>query len=158
MNCKKLIENLILLGALFAVVICIPPHTVQAAGCDCSKDTAEPPFLSAGADPNLLLMIDNSASMHDLAYSDEGVDSVLCFDDTYDPARTRLDPITGDPEPLTDVYRVTTRTGLETPVPGYRIANCLGSYVHLHLGSNYHAADRWVSVCRQFRTLRKGKE
>src|SRR5512137_215918 len=31
-----------------------------------------PPFITAGVKPNMLLMIDNSASMYDLAYVDKG--------------------------------------------------------------------------------------
>jgi len=34
----------------------------------CASGNAVPPFLSTGSKPNLLLMIDNSASMYDLAY------------------------------------------------------------------------------------------
>ncbi|UCF03288.1 MAG: hypothetical protein JSV14_06515, partial [Deltaproteobacteria bacterium] len=45
-----------------------------------------PPFLSGGGvTPNLLLLIDNSASMYDLAYVD---DQGYCYDDTYDAAST----------------------------------------------------------------------
>jgi len=47
----------------------------------CSDGAAVPPFLAAGLDPNLLLMIDNSASMYDLAYvkpREEG----YCYDGT----------------------------------------------------------------------------
>ena len=43
-----------------------------------------PPFLSGGGvTPNLLLLIDNSASMYDLAYVG---DAGYCYDDTYDSA------------------------------------------------------------------------
>ena len=48
----------------------------------CAVGAAVPPFLAAGVDPNLLLMIDNSASMYDLAYvkpREEG----YCYDGTY---------------------------------------------------------------------------
>lgn len=37
----------------------------------CSEGTGVPPFLSSGAYPNLLMMIDNSGSMLDLAYLDD---------------------------------------------------------------------------------------
>ena len=50
----------------------------------CSLGTAEPPFLQAGVEPNLLLMIDNSASMYDLAYVNAADDaSGYCYDDSY---------------------------------------------------------------------------
>ena len=51
-------------------------------GSVCSEGTAEPPFLNTGVDPNLLLILDNSASMYDLAFVE---DAKYCYDDTYDP-------------------------------------------------------------------------
>ncbi len=57
----------------------LQPSVVQ--GGVCQEGTGLPPFLSAGADPNLLLLLDNSGSMLDLAYVDE---TKQCFDDTYD--------------------------------------------------------------------------
>ncbi len=57
----------------------INPATVDSS---CADGAAVPPFLAAGVDPNLLLMIDNSASMYDLAYvkpREEG----YCYDGTY---------------------------------------------------------------------------
>ena len=57
------------------------PDTINATECDCNSDTASPPFLAAGADPNLLLLIDNSASMYDIAYLENTGE---CFDDSYD--------------------------------------------------------------------------
>jgi len=58
----------------------------DAFGIDtCATGVAIPPFLAAGVDPNLLLVIDNSASMLDLAY----VDSVsTCFDESYTNSAT----------------------------------------------------------------------
>ncbi len=57
----------------------INPATADSS---CGAGAAVPPFLAAGVDPNLLLMIDNSASMYDLAYvkpREEG----YCYDGTY---------------------------------------------------------------------------
>jgi type IV pilus assembly protein PilY1 len=51
-----------------------------------STYVSTPPFLSGGGvDPNLLLLIDNSASMYDLAYVD---DQGYCYDDTYSSTNT----------------------------------------------------------------------
>ncbi|MCW5199160.1 hypothetical protein VU05_00225 [Desulfobulbus sp. F1] len=50
----------------------------------CGEGTGIPPFLSAGAKPNLLMVLDNSGSMLDAAYSKAGA---YCFDDTYDSAK-----------------------------------------------------------------------
>ncbi|MCW5200420.1 hypothetical protein VU07_01185, partial [Desulfobulbus sp. F4] len=41
-------------------------------GCTCSEGTGMPPFLSSGAKPNLLMVLDNSGSMLDAAYSKVG--------------------------------------------------------------------------------------
>ena len=52
----------------------------------CMEGLAVPPFLGEGFDPDLLLLIDNSGSMLDLAYVDP--DS-QCFDEnTYDSEKT----------------------------------------------------------------------
>ncbi len=77
---KKLSAPLAII-ILFALAK-LGPGDVNAAGVDCAADTAVPAFLSEGGmDPNLLLLIDNSASMYDLAYVD---DQKYCFDDSFD--------------------------------------------------------------------------
>jgi len=45
-------------------------------------------------------------------------------------------------------YRV-TRQGLDLGTEGYRIRNCLASYIHLHFGSNPHIAPAFVAACRK---------
>ncbi len=68
---------------LTAVLICgLCLMNPTPAESSCATGVAVPPFLAAGVDPNLLLMIDNSASMYDLAYvkpREEG----YCYDGTY---------------------------------------------------------------------------
>jgi type IV pilus assembly protein PilY1 len=71
-----------------AAVVAWASATPAMAGCDCSKDTAIPPFLSSGADPNILLMIDNSASMYEPMYSDTGASNTYCFDNSYGAGTT----------------------------------------------------------------------
>jgi type IV pilus assembly protein PilY1 len=56
-----------------------------ALGAVMADYTAVPPFLTTSVPPNLLLLIDNSASMYDLAYLD---DQKYCYDDTYNNATT----------------------------------------------------------------------
>ena len=52
---------------------------------DCTNGTKIPAFLASGVDPNLLLILDNSASMNDLAYvGSQGT----CYDDTYSSTET----------------------------------------------------------------------
>jgi len=69
---------------LFSFSGLYPRRAYGTAGY-CSSNTAEPPFLAMGEDPNLLLVIDNSASMYDLAYV-EG--QGYCYDDSYASATT----------------------------------------------------------------------
>ena len=65
--------------ALSLVFAC--PLFVKA---ECNPSIADyiavPPFLSSGVEGNLLLMLDNSGSMYDMAYVDE---QEYCYDDTY---------------------------------------------------------------------------
>ncbi len=58
-----------------------PLHVKAACSPSVSDYIAFPPFLTAKVEANLLLMLDNSGSMYDLAYVDE---QEYCFDDTYD--------------------------------------------------------------------------
>ena len=64
--------------------ICIPGYATTP---DIADYTAYPPFVSTSATPNLLLVIDNSGSMYDLAYIDEGNEptrpAYYCYDQTY---------------------------------------------------------------------------
>jgi type IV pilus assembly protein PilY1 len=70
---------------LVLALVFVGTFTAEAANSMASY-IASPPFISAGGvEPNLLLLIDNSASMHDLAYvGNQG----YCYDDTYDSAST----------------------------------------------------------------------
>ena len=54
--------------------------TYKLADGYCDSCTKVPPFMGSNIDPNLLLMIDNSASMNDLAYIENQGD---CYDDDY---------------------------------------------------------------------------
>ena len=79
--------NIALLAILFWVAMSLNQPT--AANSTCATGAAVPPFLAAGLDPNLLLMIDNSASMYDLAYvkpREEG----YCYDGTYTDGSNNL--------------------------------------------------------------------
>src|SRR6185369_10823611 len=63
---KTGIRNSSLLWLLLAFLLI--PSILQADPGD--KYCITPPFITAGLKPNLLLMIDNSASMYDLEYQD----------------------------------------------------------------------------------------
>lgn len=51
------------------------------------------------------------------------------------------------PEHIKRCYRV-TRPGQDLGTEGYRVRNCLASYVHLHFGSNPSIAAAFVAACR----------
>jgi len=73
------------LSLLAAVLVFVSAFSSEAAN-NMQDYVASPPFVSAGGvQPNLLLVIDNSASMYDLAYvGNQG----YCYDDSYDTAKT----------------------------------------------------------------------
>ncbi|CAK8720711.1 MAG: Carbohydrate binding domain-containing protein [Candidatus Electronema aureum] len=55
----------------FLAVVALQP-TIGRAIETCSEGVGIPPFLSSGAKPNLLMVLDNSGSMLDAAYSKQG--------------------------------------------------------------------------------------
>jgi type IV pilus assembly protein PilY1 len=72
-------------AVVLAVILFAWNGLVRNACSDCGDGIAVPPFLTAGGvKPNLLLMLDNSASMYDLAYV--SADETYCYDDTYVPS------------------------------------------------------------------------
>ena len=74
---------------MIAANFCLFPPAVQAEEDVCSRGTGLPPFLGSGVDPNLLLVLDNSGSMLDMAYIDKDRDEAgpdrqeQCFDEGY---------------------------------------------------------------------------
>jgi cobyrinic acid a,c-diamide synthase len=54
------------------------------------------------------------------------------------------------PEGVERCYRV-SRKGVTLGFEGFRMRNCLASYVHLHFGSNRDIAGTFVAACRDFR-------
>ncbi|WP_136795720.1 pilus assembly protein [Desulfosediminicola ganghwensis] len=61
-------EMKVLIIGLFGLILCSFTSPVFAAVC--GEGTGEPPFLASGSDANLLILIDNSGSMLDMAYVD----------------------------------------------------------------------------------------
>lgn len=56
--------------------------------------------------------------------------------------------------PVPTVYETTPRVGENRAAEGFRVHNTLGSYIHLHFGSNPAMAIHFVDSCRQFRNER----
>ncbi|HXE96079.1 MAG TPA: cobyrinate a,c-diamide synthase [Dongiaceae bacterium] len=52
------------------------------------------------------------------------------------------------PEEVERCYRV-SRQGVTLGTEGFRIRNCLASYIHLHFGSNGDIAGEFVAACRE---------
>jgi len=98
MQRKKItLMNYNVLIAIFAVLACLPRPALAVDGV-CGAGTGVPPFLSSGLDPNLLLVLDNSGSMLDSAYTDttysgpaktnSPANDGACVDNDFDPAKT----------------------------------------------------------------------
>lgn len=60
----------------------------------------------------------------------------------------------GDGNDPASVYEVASRVGQEISLKGYQRDNTLGSYFHVHFGSNPNAAQQFVACCAQFRQAR----
>lgn len=53
------------------------------------------------------------------------------------------------PDEVERCYRI-SRQGAELGLEGYRVRNCLASYMHLHFGSNHAIAPAFVESCRRY--------
>jgi cobyrinic acid a,c-diamide synthase len=56
--------------------------------------------------------------------------------------------------PVETIYSVTPRDPSQSRAEGYRVANTLGSYIHLHLGSRPESARQWAAACQAYRKER----
>ena len=54
------------------------------------------------------------------------------------------------PADIPRIYDVSPRSGDACVQEGFLIDNTLGSYIHLHFGSNPDAAATWVEACRRY--------
>ncbi len=66
-------------------------------------------------------------------------------------------PNTENPEDVEDVYEVASRVGQDISLKGYQSEQTLGSYLHVHFGSNPKAASHFVNYCAEFRRARLEK-
>jgi cobyrinic acid a,c-diamide synthase len=55
------------------------------------------------------------------------------------------------PPDVARCYRV-TRQGTDLGAEGYRLRNCLASYIHLHFGSHPGIAPAFAAVCSRFKS------
>ncbi|MBU5614772.1 pilus assembly protein [Geomonas azotofigens] len=71
--------------SLLVLVLFPPPRQARAEDAAAAMQAycSVPPLPGFGIKPNLLLLLDNSASMYDLAYTDP---NIFCFDDRFDPS------------------------------------------------------------------------
>jgi type IV pilus assembly protein PilY1 len=77
---EGLMKKTIWTAVSFLAGAALLPGGAAAAFDACSQGNGVPPFLASGAKPNLLMVIDNSGSMLDSAYTETGS---FCFDDSY---------------------------------------------------------------------------
>lgn len=52
------------------------------------------------------------------------------------------------------IYKVTSRAGQAITLEGYQVKNTLGSYLHIHFGSNPNSARQFVNSCKGFKDAR----
>jgi cobyrinic acid a,c-diamide synthase len=122
--------------------------------CDEVSDLEGRPYPMTGCLPFKTRMLDRLKA---LGYREV----ILARDSVIGPQGTRVrghefhysEIIENRPDVQTD-YRVTPRTGTRTTPEGYRVHRTLGSYVHLHFGSNPQAARGFVENCRAYRQER----
>jgi len=62
--------------------------------------------------------------------------------------------LSGDASRVETVYNAARRSGQDTAAAGFRVHNTLGSYIHLHFGSNPAMACHFVEHCRAFQPER----
>ncbi|WP_299983364.1 cobyrinate a,c-diamide synthase [Desulfobacula sp.] len=55
---------------------------------------------------------------------------------------------------ISNVYHVTSRAGQDISLKGYQVSNTLGSYLHIHFGSNEGCAKHFVETCKGFKDKR----
>lgn len=110
--------------------------SLQAAGEDMYDYTKIPPFIEVGLNPNLLMLIDNSASMYDPAYTEPGS---TCYADDYLSATAYA----GYFDPAADSwYRYsTTNQGFLKVTAGAAATFCSGA-----TGTKYTATDLCLTV------------
>jgi len=56
---------------------------------------------------------------------------------------------------LPGVYQVTSRAGQDISLKGYQVFNTLGSYLHIHFGSNPLCAKHFVDCCKKYKDQKK---
>ncbi len=77
-KCSKLRKHAVSFSIVVIAILLLSPFPCFASLC------SEPPFVSVSIVPNVLLVLDNSASMYDLAYVDDNPTESYCYDDSYE--------------------------------------------------------------------------
>lgn len=69
------------------------------------------------------------------------------YSDIHPPGEPGLGPLSG----VDTVFSVSRRQDGHRTAEGFRVANTLGGYIHLHFGANPAAAGHFVASCRRWR-------
>lgn len=125
-----------LIGAVVSLLLA-GAAPLQAAGEDMYDYTKIPPFIEVGLNPNLLMLIDNSASMYDPAYGAAAGSS--CYATDYATAT----PYAGYFDPAADSWYVYDSTDhrFESASAGAAASACSDA-----TGDKYIAADLCLTV------------
>lgn len=122
---QRYISSVVFQGLVIMLVLGFSGKVVSAVdSAVCSSGTGMPPFLSAGTSPNLLLMIDNSGSMLDMA--NIGTASTACTDNSFDTIITTTS---------TQIF-----AGLFDPAQWYQWDSATGAFKQLSTGNSLAAA------------------
>jgi type IV pilus assembly protein PilY1 len=84
-NISRFIKSLSLL-IILSIFLMYPLLPSPSHAAEMNNYCITPPFIVGGVNPNLLMMIDNSASMYDLTYL--AADNAYCYDKTYSSSNT----------------------------------------------------------------------
>jgi type IV pilus assembly protein PilY1 len=131
-----------LLGMIDFFLLLSPTQASAGTSVPASSYCSAPPMAGSGVKPNLLLLLDNSASMYDLAYSDP---SAYCVDDSY-----RDDNYYGgyfDPYSIYsyDGTNAMFVPGATLPSPPCSSGSCIASTNYLYLDMTGTAPNRTAS-------------
>ncbi|QWV92176.1 pilus assembly protein PilY [Geomonas oryzisoli] len=144
----------VLVFCLIVFIVFTAAHQAQAdAAAEMQAYCSVPPL--TGVKPNLLLLLDNSASMYDLAYTNP---QTFCLDDSFNPAAE----YPGYFEAAT-VYQYSTVTDRFVAAPGASIESSTcnqarAAYLCVNLNNNSKKLDNFLATGKFLNWLAMSKQ